>query len=347
MAPIKQKSAALRTPKKEASAAESKLPTIHVGEVLRQAREERGVSLDAVADELMIRRFYLDALEAGSFKDLPERVYASGFVRNYATYLGLQPSSVVEQFKREAYGARNMSNYQVELNMPEPVVQSVVPNRSAIISAVVVLIVLVIGIVFMTQDKEPAVSAIPEPTATETAAAPAVEAPATGSVAAPAPTTAEGDVPADDVPAMEFTTPANGAAAVTTTTTQEAPVAAAATETAPAAVAAAATEEATPADTATPGDVPPAALRVKNRRVLEALQSAWVEVKNDKGVILFTSILKAGQILPLPDNVKIVVTTGNAGGLRMIADGKAQAPFGQANEVKRNIMLDPQDLPQR
>jgi cytoskeleton protein RodZ len=78
----------------------------------------------------------------------------------------------------------------------------------------------------------------------------------------------------------------------------------------------------------------------KREIFLEALESSWLEVKDGKGVILFTSILKQGQKLPIPDQNDITVTTGNAGGLRLLLNDKIVAPLGQANEVKRNIPLD-------
>src|SRR5690606_12437599 len=107
MASLKPKSAAVRVVKPKENTEEVRSGTgLHIGETLREARQQRGLDLDMVADELMIRRFYLEALEQGSFKDLPERVYATGFVRNYANYLGMDGGQAVEQFKREAYGAR-------------------------------------------------------------------------------------------------------------------------------------------------------------------------------------------------------------------------------------------------
>ena len=325
MAAIKSKPPTPRPPKAKEVLPESKIPALHTGEVLRQAREARGITLDGVANELMIRRFYLEALENGSFKDLPERVYAVGFVKNYGTYLGMDTVALTDQFKREAFGARNVNNYQVDLSMPQPVIQSVVPNRSAIISAIVVLALLVSGIIFMTQGKKSSVSAIPEPAVTQDSAAPEITAPAATATATPAATTAA-------MPAMEFSTSAAPEAAATVTSATPAETAI----TPPADTESAATAAQKPVT----NDVPPAALRVKNRRVLEALQSAWVEVRNDKGTTLFTSILKAGQILPLPDNTRILLTTGNAGGMRVIVDGKPQAVFGQVNEVKRNIPIE-------
>lgn len=324
----------------------------HVGDVLREAREERNLTLEMVADELMIRRFYLECLEKGSFRDLPERVYAMGFVRNYASLLGLDPRALVEQFKRDAYGTRQGNGYLVELNMPEPVVHSVVPGRSAMITALVVLVLLVGGVVWMAQEKKVVGTSIPEPSPVHESAMPDMldDAPASAAADAASTPPATGAI-------SDTATPAPDAA---TTTTATPPVADAFVSAEPAAPAApvqdapAATDpvntvadsatpvSATPAAGTTDGGLPPAIANVKNERILEALQSSWVEVRDDKNTILFTSILKSGQILPLPDSVRLTVTTGNAGGLRLIVKGKAMPAFGAQNEVKRNIVLDPQ-----
>lgn len=305
------------------------MPGVPIGEILREAREERNLTVDMVADELMIRRFYLDALENGHYHDLPERVYAIGFVKNYVKYLGLDDQGLLEQFKREAYGARNGSAYQVNLTMPEPVIHSIVPGRSAIISALVVLGVLVAGIVFFTRsegDARKADTAIPAPSLT-----------------------ADAETLVDETAAGN---PANGTADRTITTEAPEFTSAAATETpnaangdspapntgdAPAANGSAANGSAVNGNGAAAN---PALTQIKNQRAIEALQSAWVEVKDANGKTLYTGILKASQLLPLPDHVKLTLTTGNAGGLRMILNGQAQEPLGQLNEVKRNIVLD-------
>lgn len=298
MASLKQKTSSIRS--KSRQTAETQISGTPVGEVLRMAREERGLTLDMVADELMIRRFYLESLEAGAFRDLPERVYAIGFVKNYANYIGLEVQPIIDQFKREAYGTRNLNNYRIDLAMPEPVLHSIVPGRSAIISAVAVLLILIAGIVFFTRGSghEKSAPSVPSPMVD---AAPVVDAPV-AAASTPASTSA---------PAPE-----------TVTTTTEAP-------------------EFT---SAAPATAPPAAAPVvahlKNRQAIEALQSAWVEIRDAGGKTLYTGILKATQLLPLPDNARVTLTTGNAGGLRLVIDGQPQAAFGQINEVKRNIVID-------
>ncbi|MDX8378149.1 MAG: helix-turn-helix domain-containing protein [Mariprofundales bacterium] len=59
---------------------------------LRAAREEKKKNIRVIADELCIRRAYLESFEKGDWSKnsgLPAGVYAQGFFRQYADYLGL------------------------------------------------------------------------------------------------------------------------------------------------------------------------------------------------------------------------------------------------------------------
>jgi cytoskeleton protein RodZ len=71
---------------------------LSIGETLRKAREERGLSLPEVAEETRIRTRYLQALERDAFDEVGEDFYAKGFLRNYAKALGLDPTPLLETY---------------------------------------------------------------------------------------------------------------------------------------------------------------------------------------------------------------------------------------------------------
>jgi len=73
-----------------------------IGDVLRQARERKELSLPDVATHLRISESYLAAIERGRFDQLPGRSYVLGFLRSYAAFLGLNADKVVAQYKMEA-----------------------------------------------------------------------------------------------------------------------------------------------------------------------------------------------------------------------------------------------------
>ncbi len=72
-----------------------------LGERLRMAREEKGISLDEVAGRTRIHRSYLEALEAERWSEVPSAVSARGFLRNYLRFLGLPEKELLQQFSEE------------------------------------------------------------------------------------------------------------------------------------------------------------------------------------------------------------------------------------------------------
>ncbi len=74
-----------------------------VGELLRDARDERGLSIESIAKDICVRSSYLVAIEASDYDELPEKTFAVGFVRAYAMALKQDAKAIVAQFKEE-YG---------------------------------------------------------------------------------------------------------------------------------------------------------------------------------------------------------------------------------------------------
>lgn len=103
----------------------------HVGEVLRRRREERGYTLADLAATLRIRQPYLDAIEQGRWHELPGHAYTSGFLRTYATTVGLEPGPILSRFKQETAGTEQPA----ELYFPEAADESRVPGGALIIVA--------------------------------------------------------------------------------------------------------------------------------------------------------------------------------------------------------------------
>ncbi|HZV82470.1 MAG TPA: helix-turn-helix domain-containing protein, partial [Geobacteraceae bacterium] len=70
-----------------------------VGNWLRGVRESRGESLDDVARVTRIGKGYLEAIELGEMHKLPSEAYTRGFVRLYATHLGLSGDEAVARLQ--------------------------------------------------------------------------------------------------------------------------------------------------------------------------------------------------------------------------------------------------------
>jgi len=74
---------------------------VRLGHLLHQKRLQRRQTLEEIAKELKIKQTFLAAIERGEYNKLPSPAYAQGFVRNYATYLGLSKAETTMLFKRE------------------------------------------------------------------------------------------------------------------------------------------------------------------------------------------------------------------------------------------------------
>lgn len=73
------------------------MPTM--GEVLTDARHRRGVTIEDAEAHTRIRKKYLVALEQDDYLELPEPIYARGFLQIYAEYLGIDPDFAVKLFQ--------------------------------------------------------------------------------------------------------------------------------------------------------------------------------------------------------------------------------------------------------
>lgn len=71
-----------------------------LGHELRRAREAKGLTIKDVQAETKIRSKYLEAIEDGDLSVIPGEVYAKGFVRSYANFLGLDGGAILDKYKQ-------------------------------------------------------------------------------------------------------------------------------------------------------------------------------------------------------------------------------------------------------
>lgn len=81
-----------------------------VGERLRAAREEKGVSLEDVAAQTRIPQRHLASIETGDWDSLPAPTYTIGFAKSYASAVGLDRVEIGDQLREEMGGQRFASN---------------------------------------------------------------------------------------------------------------------------------------------------------------------------------------------------------------------------------------------
>lgn len=72
-----------------------------IGEILRNAREKRKLSLQQAENATRIRAKFLEALENNQFDQLPPGTFTKGFIKNYATFLGVKPDDALAFYRRQ------------------------------------------------------------------------------------------------------------------------------------------------------------------------------------------------------------------------------------------------------
>ena len=289
-----------------------------VGGDLRAARERLGWSLTDVANTLRIRQPYLEAIEEGRLSELPGNAYAVGFVRTYATALGLDPAEISRRFRTEAQEV----NRKTELAFPAPV-----PERGVPVGAALMLGLLLIAGSYAAwyrysgDARSPAetVAAVPE------RLAPLAE--PTRPVSNPSPQVAS-------------ILPPGGTAAIQSPAYAPAPIIAA---------------PVTPPvpSTAVPSALVPSALvpsalglpalgpAVETSRVMVRMKSdSYIQIKERQGGVLLNRVMRAGESWPVPRGQTLLLTTGNAAGTEIVIDGVVSAVQGAAGVVRRDIALD-------
>lgn len=103
--------------------------TLHsTGALLRQAREQKNMSLEEIAKKTRIPQRHLASLESGDFDALPGRTYAIGFAKSFARTVGLSDASIGSQL-REEMEEQGHGTYQPELSGYAPANPSSIPPR--------------------------------------------------------------------------------------------------------------------------------------------------------------------------------------------------------------------------
>jgi cytoskeleton protein RodZ len=120
--------------------------TTGIGDALRVAREEQGRTLEDAARTLRIRSDYLRALEDERFDVFGGDIYAKGFLRNYASELGLDPQPLLDTYRREV-GQDDVRSAQLVTGVTPPKAGRAAPPPW--IAWLLVAVVVLAGLAFI------------------------------------------------------------------------------------------------------------------------------------------------------------------------------------------------------
>ena len=122
-----------------------------LGEKLRQAREERGISISEVAEQTRISPLYIKSIEEDDYKPLPGGIFNKGFLKSYARYIGYDENEALREYSQlvsmpEQSVEEEFKSYRPEVLTDDRSAASIVPT---LIFAGVILALMTGGILFV------------------------------------------------------------------------------------------------------------------------------------------------------------------------------------------------------
>lgn len=291
-----------------------------IGTMLHDVRIKKKLAIEDISKALRIKVNYLTAIEESDYDNIPAAPYGIGFIRSYATYLGLNSSRIVQIFKEETKQenstvtqAKPLITENSETETPEAVESSDAPSQKYILTGTIMLL-LVYAVWQLSVSKETAVDMT-----TETIVEDGdqnypiqVENYVLDNEEDNTEPTQQINVTEDNFEEEEETVKEVTAPDISSKETIEKPQ-----------------QENILVDTKP---------QKTGRVVLKIKKETWVEVK-DEDKLWISKVLKAGDEYVVPDNGEgKTVSFGNTDGVDVVIDGKIVTIV--SNNKKTNIQLD-------
>lgn len=289
-----------------------------LGDMLRRTREDKQISVETAVEATKVRGRYLHAIEAGDLSVLPGKVYARGFIRGYADYLGLSGAELTNlylgvardeelprdvqgassQSKREADdGLRSRSTRRYVKNQMRPVRDAAFGKGLLKVAGVIVVFTILVVAYAALSHQQAQVSVQPPPSGTTTKGNPTTGKSASGGTHVHAPSTVRGGGKS-----VNATLPAVGAIKPILTKMSSAP-------------------NAETFAVATPGRFT-LALSSPNGR-------CWIETTVD-GKVVASTTMSQGQKLTWSAGQQLSIVLGNVPAVKMLISGVV-VPLAPAN----------------
>lgn len=287
-----------------------------LGDVLKNTREEKGLELETVANSLCIRESFLFALEEGDYTAFPALVYGAGFLRSYASYLGLDAEQMTKKFHHET---AHLKETHAEPHTVKD--KNVVPTKRFLIT-LFLLILFVSSVCYFCGQKEQEV---------ENKAVPAQN---LQPVVAPVAPAVDANLP-----------PVLTDSLVQTASNDKVEPLAGEKEVKPVdlkALVPVSKDETSAKDEAPAKAVDEGAVYGEKegaRLFIKATAKVWVEVKSGNKVVL-NRVLATGDSYYVPAGATdYILKTGNAGALEVYVDGAFKKVLGKKGHVVKDVEL--------
>lgn len=121
--------------------------SLTLGEKLRQAREERGITISEVAEQTRISALYLGCIENDDYRTLPGGIFNKGFIKSFAKYVGVDEQEALQDYASLVANASNEIVDEPKTYRPQVLTNdSNSSNLPTIIIAVLILGLMTWGI---------------------------------------------------------------------------------------------------------------------------------------------------------------------------------------------------------
>ena len=74
-----------------------------IGEILKESRENNGVSIEEAAEDLNYKVSQLESIELGDFKNFKDIFVLKCMISDYAKYLGLNSEEIIDEFNEYVF----------------------------------------------------------------------------------------------------------------------------------------------------------------------------------------------------------------------------------------------------
>lgn len=123
--------------------------SLSLGEKLRQAREDKGLTLSEVSEHTRISSLYLQSIENDDYKILPGGIFNKGFVKSYAKFVGINEQEALDDYSN-IIGQSDTQPEDLKIYKPEVLTDSSSgSNLPTLLIAGVILAGMTVGILYL------------------------------------------------------------------------------------------------------------------------------------------------------------------------------------------------------
>lgn len=282
--------------------------TRSIGQLLRENREEKGLTIPQVAIETRIRQLYIKAIEEGDVESLPGEIYKIGFIKTYATFLNLDAMEILRRIGVQQDASINFTHNKYAI-LPEYQRQ---PNKKILyLSLLAAFCFSIFAYITHNSQKTEENSLLTKVFQEENDLNEDVNTAINEPVSS---------LKFDKLETQSSTMKANTAILpqLTTTTSNNSPS----------------------QEKNSPSSIP----ATSNEITITAFQDSWVQILDASEKTVYVRLMHAGDTYIVPSQGKYTLNTGNAGGLKITSRGQETKILGVNGQVIRGINLNESGL---